>query len=150
MDRAPHDTSEKECTVPVERKSYQPDGLVRRVVGGNLLYSHALSITGGERLVYVSGQVSRDQAGNVVGVGDMSAQIERVCENIRIALEAAGAGWEHVVRTTTYCTDLDAFFSHADVRMRYFGLALPASSTIGITRLSHPDFLVEIDATAIL
>ncbi len=123
---------------------------MRRVVGGNLLYSHALSITGGEHLVYVSGQVSRDAAGSVVGAGDMRAQIERVCENVRIALEAAGAGWEHVVRTTTYCTDLDAFFSHADLRMRYFGLAMPASSTIGITRLSHPDFLVEIDATAIL
>ena len=134
----------------VERKSFQPDGLMQRKVKGHLLYSHALSITGGERLVYVSGQVSRDKAGTLVGLGDMRAQIEQVCENVSIALQAAGAGWEHVVRTTTYCTDLDAFFSHVDIRMKYFGRALPASSTIGISRLSHPDFLVEIDATAIL
>ncbi len=135
---------------PVLRESFQPEGLVQRRVGGHLLYSHALAITGGQKLVYVSGQVSRDAEGTLVGKDDMRAQIEQVCENVAIALAAAGAGWEHVVRTTTYVTDIEAFFQHPDMRMRYFGLALPASSTIGITCLSHPDFLVEIDATAIV
>lgn len=139
-----------EPDAPVVRESFQPEGLIRRVVGGHLLYSHALAITGGQKIVYVSGQVSRDVSGAVVGAGDMRAQVERVCENVAIALEAAGAGWKDVVRTTTYVTDIDAFFQCADIRMRYFGLAMPASSTIGITRLSHPEFLVEIDATAIV
>lgn len=130
------------------RQNVHPDTLAKRVVGGHLLYSHAVSIEG-KRLVFISGQVSRDREGNVVGKGDMEAQIRQVGENIKAALEAAGATWDDVVKTTTYVTDIDEFFRHMDARMTYFS-GLPASTTIGISRLSHPDFMVEIEAIAML
>ncbi len=130
------------------RENFHPDTLAKRVVGGHLLYSHAVSVEG-KRLVFISGQVPRDRDGNTVGVGDMAAQIRQVGENIKAALAAAGATWDDVVKTTTYVTDIDEFFRHPDVRMEYFG-ALPASTTIGISRLSHPDFMVEIEAVAML
>lgn len=130
------------------RQNFHPDTLAKRVVGGHLLYSHAVSVEG-KRLVFISGQVPRDRDGNTVGVGDMAAQIRQVGENIKAALAAAGATWDDVVKTTTYVTDIDEFFRHPDVRMEYFG-ALPASTTIGISRLSHPDFMVEIEAVAVL
>ncbi len=130
------------------RENFHPDTLAKRVVGGHLLYSHAVSVEG-KRLVFISGQVPRDRDGNTVGVGDMAAQIRQVGENIKAALAAAGATWDDVVKTTTYVTDIDEFFRHPDVRMEYFG-ALPASTTIGISRLSHPDFMVEIEAMAVL
>ncbi|ETX04416.1 RidA family protein [Candidatus Entotheonella palauensis] len=130
------------------RQHFNPDTLAKRVVGGHLLYSHAVSVEG-KRMVFVSGQVPRDREGNVVGKGDMEAQIRQVGDNIKVALEAAGATWNDVVKTTTYVTDIDEFFRHMDARMTYFS-ALPASTTVEINRLSNPDFMVEIEAIAVL
>ncbi|MBI1963665.1 MAG: RidA family protein [Candidatus Rokubacteria bacterium] len=132
----------------VERRTIQPEALPRRVVGGHLLYSHVVEVRGG-RLIFVSGQLARDRHGNLVGKGDMRAQIRQVGENVKAALEAAGAGLADLVRTTTYVTDIDEFFRHVDVRMEYFGAALPTSTTVEVRRLSHPDFLVEVEALAV-
>ena len=80
----------------------------------------------------------------------MRAQIEQVGKNLELCLKAAGATLEDLVRTTTYTTDIDEFYKHIDMRQKYFAPALPTSSTIGVSRLSHPDFLVEVDALAIV
>ena len=133
----------------LERKNLYPDTLYRRVVGGHLLYAPVVTVRGGFT-VYVSGLVSRDRQGNVIGKGDMAAQIGQVGENLRLSLEAAGATLKDLVRTCTYVTDIDEFFKHMDVRQKYFGEALPTSSTIGVSRLSHPDFMVEVEAFAVI
>jgi len=88
--------------------------------------------------------------GNCVGVGDMRAQIEQVGRNIKDALEAAGGTLADIVRTTTYVTDMDAYFKHQDMRMRFFADALPTSTTVQVARLSRPEFMVEIEAFAIV
>lgn len=134
----------------VQREGFQPEGMFKRVVGGHHLYWHALSITGGQRQIFISGQVPRNEAGEVVGKGDMAAQIEQVGANIKLCLEAAGATLADLVRTTTFTTDIDEYFKHMDARMKYFGPGMPASTTIGCARLAHPDFMVEIDAMAIV
>jgi enamine deaminase RidA (YjgF/YER057c/UK114 family) len=102
------------------------------------------------KLIFVSGLLSRNQAGELVGRGDMAAQIQQVGENLKAALEAAGAGLADLVRTQTFTIDIDEFFRHVDVRMAYFGAALPTSTTVEVRRLSHPDFLVEIEAIAVV
>jgi 2-iminobutanoate/2-iminopropanoate deaminase len=134
----------------VMREGYQPAGLMTRVIGGQKLYWHVLSVAGGKRMIYVSGQVPRDLDGNVVGKGDMAAQIERVGENIKICLEEAGATLDDVVKITSYTTDIDEFFRHAATRNRYFGNAMPASTAVEVRRLAHPDWMIEIEATAIV
>lgn len=131
------------------RQNLHPEGLSRRVVGGHLLYSPVVTLEDA-RLVFVSGLLARDAAGTIVGKGDMGAQIAQVGENLRVALEAAGATLADLVRTTTYVTDIDEFFRHVEVRQRYFGAALPTSTTVEVRRLSHPDFLVEVEAFAAL
>lgn len=133
----------------LERKNLFPDTLYRRVVGGHLLYAPVVTVRGGTT-VYVSGLVSRDPQGNVIGKGDMAAQIRQVGENLRLSLEAAGATLKDLVRTCTYVTDIDEFFKHVGMRQKYFGEALPTSSTIGVSRLSHPDFMVEVEAFAVI
>ena len=120
-----------------------------RRINGHVLYSHVVAVTGG-RTIYISGQLSRDEAGNIVGIGDMGAQIEQVAANLAKCLEAAGASFNNLVRTTTYVTDIDLFFRYAEVRARIFGLAPSTSTTVEVRRLSHPDFLVEIDAVAVI
>jgi enamine deaminase RidA (YjgF/YER057c/UK114 family) len=133
----------------LERRNIFPDTLYRRVVSGHLLYAPVVTVRGGTT-VYVSGLVSRDKQGNVIGKGDMAAQIRQVGENLKLSLEAAGATLKDLVRTCTYVTDIDEFFKHVDMRQKYFGEALPTSSTIGVSRLSHPDFMVEVEAFAVI
>jgi enamine deaminase RidA (YjgF/YER057c/UK114 family) len=133
----------------VERRNIQPDALAKRVVGGQVLYSHVVVVQA-RRVVFISGQVPRDRDGNAVGPGDMRAQIRKVGENLKAALEAAGATLADLVKTTTYVTDIEAYFRHTDVRMEYFGPALPTSTTVEVRRLAHPDFLVEVEAIAVL
>ena len=127
----------------------QPDKLFKRNVGGHVLYSHVV-VASGEKLVFVSGQLARDKDGNIVGPKDMRAQIRQVGENLKNALEAAGATLNDLVKTTTFVTDIDEFFKHVDVRHDYLGVGLPASTTVEVRRLSHPDLVVEIEAIALL
>ena len=127
----------------------QPEALFKRNVGGHVLYSHVV-VASGEKMVFVSGQLARNNKGEIVGPGDMRAQIRQVGENLKNGLEAAGATLNDLVKTTTYVTDIDEFFKHVDIRHDYLGVGLPASTTVEVRRLSHPDLLVEIEGMAVL
>jgi 2-iminobutanoate/2-iminopropanoate deaminase len=133
----------------VQVKRLQPKGLNVRVVSGHVLYSHVVTVTGGTH-VFIAGQLARDGNGNLVGRGDMRAQIEQVGKNLQQCLAAAGAKLDDLIKTTTYVTDIEEFFKHAEIRMRYFGPALPTSTTVEVRRLSHPDFMVEVEAMAVI
>lgn len=133
----------------MERKNYQPAGLVKRVVNGHHLYYHVVTVEGGKRLIFIAGQLARDVNGGNVGKGDMRAQIRQVGENIKIALEAAGATLDNIVKTNTYTTNIDEFFKHVDVRMEYLR-AMPTSTTVEVRRLAHPDLMVEIEVLAVV
>jgi 2-iminobutanoate/2-iminopropanoate deaminase len=133
------------------RRSVFPDGLSKRVVGGRTLYSPVVSYNlGAHTLVFVSGLLARNVDGEIVGAGDMAAQIHQVGANLVAALSSVGATLEHLVRTCTYVTHIDEFFLHVDARHRYLGESLPTSTTVEVRRLSHPDFMVEIEAMAIV
>ena len=88
--------------------------------------------------------------GNCVGKGDMRAQMEQTFKNLDQCLKAAGASWADVVKTNTFVTDFDEFQKCGDVRMRYLGVATPTSTTVGVTRLAGPDFMIEIEAVAVV
>jgi enamine deaminase RidA (YjgF/YER057c/UK114 family) len=137
----------QESNMSIEK--IQPASLFKRNVGGHVLYSHVV-VASGEKLVFVSGQLARDKDGKIVGPGDMRAQVRQVGENLKNALQAAGASLGDLVKTTTFVTDIDEFFRHIDVRQDYLGVGLPASTTVEVRRLSHPDLMVEIEAIALL
>lgn len=134
--------------MPVER--LQPERLAQRKVNGYSLYSHVVSVPAGQRMIYISGQLARNAKGEIVGPGDMRAQIRQVGENLAAALEAAGASVRDLIKTTTFVTDIDEFFKHVDARHEFLGPALPASTTVEVRRLSHPDLMVEIEAIAVI
>jgi len=131
----------------ITRKNIQPEALAAPARSGHTLYSHVVTVEG-RRMIFVAGQLARDKNGNVVGKGDMRAQIRQVGENIKAALAAAGATLADVVKSNTYVTDMDEYFRHVDVRMEYLGPAMPTSTTVEVRRLAHPDFLVEIEVVA--
>src|SRR5215212_9225890 len=120
----------------IERENIFPPGLSKRVVGGRVLYTPVVAVVPG-RLIFISGLLARNSNGEIVGQGDMRRQIRQVGENLKVALAAAGPTLNDLVRTQTFTTDIDSFFQHVDVRMEYFGQALPTSTTIEVRRLSH-------------
>ena len=132
----------------ITRQKIQPDGIHVRRIGGQAMYTQVVTVTGSGKTIYVAGQLARDAQGNLVGKGDMRAQIQQVGENIKLCLEAVGATLADIVKTNTYVTDFDEFQKCADVRMRYLGIATPTSTTVGVTRLAGPDFMIEIEAVA--
>jgi 2-iminobutanoate/2-iminopropanoate deaminase len=109
-------------------------------------YAQAIKSNG---FLFVSGQVALDpQSGEFVGV-DARQQTERVMENLKAILEAAGVSFHHVVKTTVFLKDMNDFAAMNEVYARYFTAAPPARSTVQAARLPK-DALVEIDLIASL
>ncbi len=102
------------------------------------------------RTVYVSGQASVDASGRLVGAGDVVAQTRRVLENMKIALAAAGATLDDVVKVTVYLANRDDRPRVNDIRKEYFKANKPASTLIEISRFAIEGMLIEIEAIAVL
>ena len=98
-----------------ERQNIFPEGLSKRVVKGHLLYAPVVTVIPG-KLVFLSGILSRNENGEIVGKGDMRQQIQQVFSNIRIALAGAGATMADVVKRQTFTTDIEAYYQHIDAR----------------------------------
>jgi len=115
-------------------------------------YSHVVAVRGG-KTVFISGQVALDEKGELVGKGDLKAQAQRVFENLRVALQAAGADFDDVVKLNTYVVNyrpamLDTLRA---VRSSFIGeVAGPASTLVGVQSLAREGFLIEIEAVAVV
>jgi enamine deaminase RidA (YjgF/YER057c/UK114 family) len=107
-----------------------------------------VALRDGGHIVAVGGQVARDKAGNVVGKGDLQAQIEQVGKNVAACLDAGGATVKDIIFTVSYVTQPVEFNKYADLRQRYFGPPSPKSPTVPVTQLDGPDFLVRVEAFA--
>lgn len=104
------------------------------------------------KTVYVGGQNAVDASGAVVGKGDLKAQTEQVFKNLQIALEAGGAKLENVVKWNIYVVEGQAIEPGFAVFQRVWGNRPnpPVITTVYVAKLANPDFLVEIDAVAVL
>ena len=102
------------------------------------------------RTVYVSGQVSMDAEGNVVGEGDIGLQTETVLEHVKTVVEGAGGGMEDIVKVTVFILDMGLYDEIHEVRRRYFSEPYPASSMVEVSALIDPRLLIEIEAVAVV
>jgi enamine deaminase RidA (YjgF/YER057c/UK114 family) len=126
--------------MPKER--IQPEGLFHPPT-----YSHV--VKAGDT-VYIAGQTPRDEQGNVLAPSDFSAQATQVFENLAKALAAAGAEFGDLVKMTVYLTDRRYREALGEVSGRYITGPLPASTVVIVAGLFHPDYLLEIEAIAVL
>ncbi len=115
-------------------------------------YSQVVEIAGPGRIVFIAGQIAVGPDGNVVGAaGDFHAQAVQVFENIKAALAAVGAGFEHVVKLNNYLVDVAHQPILHEVRKLYLNMtAPPASTSVQVVRLIRAEALLEIEAAAVL
>jgi len=115
-------------------------------------WTHVVTTCGG-KTIHISGQTAVDADGKVVGKGDLKRQTEQAFENLRLALAAAGATWSDVVVTRLYVVNLKP--EHVpiirEVRSRFVSAEHPPASTlVGVSALVGADWLIEIEATAVV
>jgi 2-iminobutanoate/2-iminopropanoate deaminase len=107
-----------------------------------------MKIEGAGQIVHLKGQVALDKAGEIVGRNDMRAQLRKVLENIGAALASVGGTMADIISLTHYATDIDAFMAAGDIRKEFFAAPFPITTTVEISRLYHPDLVIEIMAIA--
>lgn len=115
-------------------------------------FTHVVTATAG-KTIYVSGQVSVNEKAEVIGKGDLRAQVEHVFANLKIALAAAGATFHDVVKITYFVVDLKPeHVAHVrEVRRKYLNMEKPPASTlVGISALVVPEWLIEIELVAVV
>jgi reactive intermediate/imine deaminase len=112
-------------------------------------YANAVRVPAGD-LLFISGQVAWDAAGQVVGRGDPVRQAEQVFANLTTILAAHGATVGDVVKVTVYVTDLTWFDQLSAIRVRLFAELPPASTIVQVAALVDPDLLLEVEAVAAL
>jgi len=121
-----------------------------RVEGQPEPISHFTDAVRAGNLLYVSGIVAVDGAGNLVGDADVVAQTRQVFENMRAVLTAAGCGFEDVVKVTLFLTDVDDRPLINPVRQEVFGATRPASTLVEVPRLAVDGAKVEIECVALV
>jgi 2-iminobutanoate/2-iminopropanoate deaminase len=113
-------------------------------------YSQAVKVTGAQTLLFLSGQVAYDAKGNPAHRGDIVGQAREVFRAIKAQVEAGGGTLANVVKLNTYLTDIRHRADLVPIREEFFGKKLPASTLVGVAALAHPDWLIEVEAIAVV
>ena len=122
----------------------------QRIVESGTHFSQAIAIEAKGKLVFISGMTARRPDGTIAGIGDIEAQTRQVCENLKSAIEAAGGTLEDICRVDVYVRNMEHFDRIHKVRREYFKSPPPASTMVEVTKMTSPDYLIEISAIAVL
>ena len=112
------------------------------------IYHHFIRVDNPTSLIFLSGQLSRDADGKLVGPGDMAEQTRQAIRNMQTVLEAAGGSLANIVSIVVYTTDIRQFKEIVAARMEFFTDHLPTSTIVEVNHLADPGLLIEFQATA--
>ncbi|MCB1478726.1 MAG: RidA family protein [Rhodobiaceae bacterium] len=113
-------------------------------------FSQATVVEASGKLVFISGMTARRADGTIAGIGNITEQTRQVCENIKAAVETAGGTLDDVCRVDVYVRNIEHFDEIHAVRREYFKPPLPASTMVEVTKMVSPDYLIEINAIAVV
>ncbi len=114
------------------------------------IYHHYVRVDHPQSLIFLSGQLSRDENGQLVGPGDMAEQTRQAIRNMQTVMAAAGGTLEDIVSLVVYTTDMRYFKEIVAARMEFFKDKLPTSTIVEVNHLADPGLLIEFQATAAL
>ena len=114
------------------------------------IYHHYIRVDKPGSLIFLSGQLARDDQGNLVGAGDMAEQTRQCIRNMRTVLEAAGGTLDDIVSIVVYTTDVRQFKDIVAARTEFFTAKLPTSTIVEVNHLADPGLLIEFQAIAAL
>ena len=110
-------------------------------------YSHAAKAAD---TLYIAGQVAQDVEGNLVGKGDLESQARQVFINLKNIMEEAGGSLNNIVKMSTFLTHYSYIENYRNVRNQYFSEPFPPNTLLIIESLALPDFMIEVEAVAVL
>lgn len=113
-------------------------------------YSQAIRVSGAQAVVFVAGQVAYDKKGGVAHPGDFKAQAREVFRSLVAQVRAAGGTPAQIVKITSYVTDIRYRADFGAIRGEVFGGTLPASTLVQVAALAHPDYMIEVEAIAVI
>lgn len=113
-------------------------------------YSQAIKVTNAQTLLFIAGQVAYDKDGSPMHRGDFRAQARECFRSMKALVEAQGGTLQNVVKINTYVTDIRYRVDLVPVREEFFGKKGPASTLIAVPALAHPDYMIEIEAVAVV
>ena len=113
-------------------------------------YAQAVKVEGGRTMLFIAGQVAYDAKGGAAHAGDFRAQARACLEALRAQVEAGGGTMRDIVKVNTYLTDIRHRAEYSAIREEFFGKKLPASTLVAVAALAQPEFLIEIEAVAVL
>ena len=113
-------------------------------------YSQGIKVTHAQTILFLSGQVAYTADGGVAFRGDFKAQARGAYEAIKALVESQGGAMASIVKITTYVTDMRYRVDLAPIREEFFGKKGPASTLVEIASLAHPDWMIEIEAIAVI
>ena len=127
---------------------------IERVCGSGVFdpaaYTQTMKVTGAQTILFIAGQVAYDKDGGPLHRGDFKAQAREVFRCIKANVEAGGGRMENIVKLNTYVTDIRYRADLVPVREEAFGKKGPASTLVEVSALAHPDWLIEVEAIAVV
>jgi enamine deaminase RidA (YjgF/YER057c/UK114 family) len=113
-------------------------------------FAHAIAVRNPGTMVFISGMCAAAADGSVVGIDDIEAQTRQVCQNVKAAVEEAGGTLDDIVRVDVFCRNMEHFDIIHRVRREYFTGTPPASTMVEVTKMTNPNYMIEMSAIAVL
>ena|SRR5437899_2137211 len=113
-------------------------------------YAQAVKVAGAQTILYIAGQVAYTAEGGVAHPGDFKAQCRATLQCLKAQVEAGGGTMANIVKLNTYLTDIRHRAEYGPIREEFFGKRAPASTLVAVAALAQPEFLIEIEAVAVL
>ena len=114
------------------------------------MYSQAVKVSGGQTMLFIAGQVAYGSDGNPMHAGDFKAQARAALQAVKAQVEAGGGTMANIIKVNTYLTDIRHRAEYAAIREEFFGKKMPASTLVAVSALAQPEFLIEIEAIAVI
>ena len=114
------------------------------------IYAQAVKVSGAQTMLFIAGQVAYDKDGQPLHRGDFKAQARATLQALKAQVEAGGGTMQNIVKVNTYLTDIRHRADYGPIREEFFGKKMPAHTLVAVSALALPEYLIEVEAVAVI